>query len=70
MKSKRTRKAKEIICTEYKLIYIKKADPGTWFIKCICEKREQAEKYLQILTDVSDTYAELKIVPVTIHKMI
>lgn len=70
MKSKITRKAKEIICTEYKLIYRKKTDPCTWFIKCICEKREQAEKYLQILTDVSDIYAELKVVPVEIHKMI
>lgn len=70
MRRKQGKKAKEIICTEYKLIYRKKADPGIWFIKCICEKREQAEKYLQILTDVSDIYAELKIVPAEIHKMI
>lgn len=70
MKRKQQKKYKEIISTEYKLIYTKKSDPGTWFIKCICEKREQAEKYLQILTDVSDIYAELKIVPVEIHKMI
>ena len=71
MKSKKKqKKQKEVTCTEYKLMYRKKADPGIWFIKCICETEQQANKFLQILLDVSDVYAELKIVPVTVHKMI
>lgn len=70
MKKQRKKKAKEIICTQYKLIYCKKTDPDTWYIKCICESLQQAQKYFQVLTDVSNIYQELKIVPITIHKMI
>ena len=68
--AKQTKKPKQIESTEYKLICRKKTDPELWFIKCICKTKPEAEKYMQILKDVSDMYLELKIEPVTIYKMI
>ena len=69
-KQKRQHKPKEIVCTEYRLDYRPKKDPGMWFTKCFCETLPEIEKYKQILIDVSDMYLELRIVPVTVHKMI
>ena len=70
MKRKQSKKPHEITCTEYKIMYRKKADPEVWLTKCIVPLREQAEKFINILENVSDIYAELKVEPVTVHKIV
>ena len=50
----------------YKIIYRKKADPDVWFLKCVCRTRDQAERFKDVLEQVSDVYAELKVLPVSV----
>lgn len=63
-------RTKEIITEEYKVMAADKKDPGVWYLKAVIDSRKAAEKYLDILRDVSDKYAGLRIEPVTVHQII
>ena len=43
-----------------------KKDPNAWYLKAVIDTRKAAEKYLNILRDVSDKYAGLRIETVTV----
>ena len=61
---------KEIITEQFRVMAADKKDPGTWYLKAVIDTRKAAEKYLNILRDVSDKYAGLRIEPVTVHQII
>ena len=49
----------------YQIQYKKHNDnPETWHIKCNCKTREQAEKFLDVLENVSNVYSDLRIVSI------
>ena len=62
------KKTKVVTCTEYRLMYRKKTDPDTWFIKCVSDTEEQVKRFMQVLEYAADIYVELKIEQVTVKK--
>ena len=59
-------RTKEIITEQFRVMAADKKDPDTWYLKAIIDTRKAAEKYLNILRDVSDKYSELRIETVTV----
>lgn len=57
---------KEIITEKFRVMAADKKDPGIWYLKAVIDSRKAAEKYLDILRDVSDRYSELRIESVTV----
>ena len=57
---------KDIITEQFRIIAADKKDPGTWYLKAVIDTRKAAEKYIDILRDVSDRYSELRIESVTV----
>ena len=54
--------------TCYQIKYRKLKDrTGKWFVKCTCLDKLAAERFIDVLNRVSDTYAELKIEPIQIE---
>lgn len=59
----------EIVKTYYQLQYQKKTDKtGKWFIKCTCSEKWQAEKFRDVLEQVSNVYKVLQVVPVQVKE--
>lgn len=53
----------------YQIQYRKPEDrPNTWHKKCNCKTQEQAEKFIDVLENVSNVYSELRVVPVQEHE--
>ena len=49
----------------YQIQYRKPEDrPDTWHRKCNCPTQAQAEKFIEVLENVSNVYIELRVVPV------
>lgn len=63
-------KTKETIKTEYKLMATKKTDPDTWIIKAVSETEAQAKRFMDILKETSNVYAQLKIETVITHQAV
>ena len=63
-------RTKEIITEEHKVMAADKKDPGIWYLKAVIDSRKAAEKYIDVLRDVSDKYAGLRIESVTVHQII
>ena len=59
-------RTKEIITEQFRVMAADKKDPGVWYLKAVIDTRKAAEKYLNILRDVSDKYSELRIETVTV----
>jgi hypothetical protein len=59
----------ENIKTCYQLQYQKLHDSsGEWFIKCTCSEKWQAEKFRDVLEQVSNVYKALQVVPVQVKE--
>lgn len=59
----------ETVKTYYQIRYQKKTDnTGKWFVKCTCTEKWQAEKFVDILEQVSDIYKALQVVPVQVKE--
>lgn len=54
-------KAKETTAERFHVVAEDKQDPGRWHIKAVVDSRKAAEKYLNILRDVSDRYSTFRI---------
>ena len=59
----------ETVKTYYQIQYQKKTDrTGKWFVKCTCTEKWQAEKFCDVLEQVSDIYKALQVVPVQVRE--
>lgn len=54
-------RTKEIITEQFRVMAADKKDPCVWYLKAVIDSRKAAEKYLDILRDVSDKYSGLRI---------
>ena len=59
-------KTKEILTEQFRVMATDKKNPGVWYLKAVIDSRKAAEKYLNILRDVSDRYSELRIESLTV----
>ena len=54
--------------TYFQIKYRKKTDSvPIWYVKCTCKTKLEADRFADILSQVSDIYSELKVEPITIE---
>ena len=54
--------------TYFQIKYRKKSDPvPNWYVKCTCKTKIEADRFADILSQVSDIYTELKVEPITVE---